>query len=378
MTADALHTGERPGLIARVRDILIRPQAEWRRIATEDPAPLIGPHVLPLAVAGALVGFATSVLYAGSFALNPALIDKAVSGALYVLFAVAGVIVAGWLINVLAPRFGAEANADHANRLAAYASTPILVAALAAVAPPIAGMAMGVGVVYALVLIAMGMPALMPLTDPDNSAPRFMLSFAGAVAVIAALAAMVLAPLIQSGRDALSGAVEVVAPAPPAPPMVRRSAVERAIARLAQAEALSLLGDPERLAEQFPDTLPSGFTRQSVSTAQRGGISRADGVYRQGDATLSVAIIQYSSSVDPAAFAALLDVRASGRHEGGYARNQTIDGRLYAQDVGPQTSRYVVIGRGVVMIAEGGVTMDQARAAVETIGLQRLEAMFGR
>src|SRR5690606_16116752 len=60
------------------------------------------------------------------------------------------------------------------------------------------------------------------------------------------------------------------------------------------------------------------------------------------------------------------------------ARSQSIDGRLYAEDVGAQTARYVVIGRGVVMIAEGGVTMDQARAAVETIGLQRLEAMFGR
>ncbi|MFN3463845.1 MAG: YIP1 family protein [Terricaulis sp.] len=378
MTTDALDTGERPSLIARVRDILIRPQNEWRRIAAEDPAPLIGSYVLPLAIAGALAGFGAGVFYAGSFALNAALIDEAVSAALYVLFAIAGVMVAGWLINALAPRFGAEANADHAKRLAAYASTPVLVAAVAAVAPPISGIMMGAGVVYALVLIAIGVPTLMPLADADNGAPRFVISFAGAAAAVAALGAMVLGPLIQSGRDALSGAVEVAAPAPAAPPIVRRSAVETTIARLAQSDAPSLLGDPQRLAEQFPDTLPSGFTRQSVSTAQRGGISRADSVYRQGDATLSVAIIQYSSSVDPAAFAALLDVRASGRHEGGYARSQSIDGRLYAEDVGAQTARYVVIGRGVVMIAEGGVTMDQARAAVETIGLQRLEAMFGR
>lgn len=378
MTTDALDTGERPSLIARVRDILVRPQNEWRRIAAEDPAPLIGSYVLPLAIAGALAGFGAGVFYAGSFALNAALIDKAVSAALYVLFAIAGVMVAGWLINALAPRFGAEANADHAKRLAAYASTPILVAAVAAVAPPISGMMMGAGVVYALALIAIGVPTLMPLTDADNGAPRFVISFAGAAAAIAALAAMVLGPLIQSGRDALSGAVEVAAPAPAAPPIVRRSAVETTIARLAQSDAPSLLGDPQRLAEQFPDTLPSGFARQAVTTAQRDGISRADGAYRQGEQTLSVSIIQYSAEVDPAAFAALLDVRASGRREGGYARSQSIDGRLYAEDVGAQTARYVVIGRGVVMIAEGGVTMDQARAAVETIGLQRLEAMFGR
>jgi hypothetical protein len=41
-------------------------------------------------------------------------------------------------------------------------------------------------------------------------------------------------------------------------------------------------------------------------------------------------------------------------------------------------ARYIVIGRGVAMIAEGGVTRDQARAAIETIDLQRLEAEFSR
>jgi hypothetical protein len=46
--------------------------------------------------------------------------------------------------------------------------------------------------------------------------------------------------------------------------------------------------------------------------------------------------------------------------------------------VGAERARYVVIGRGVAMIAEGEVTIDQARAAVETIDLRRLESVFGR
>lgn len=378
MTTDALYTGERPGLIARVRDILIRPQSEWRRIAAEDQAPLIGPYVLLLAIAGALAGFAAGVLYSGDFEINAALAGKAVSAALYIICAVAAVVVAGWVINVLAPRFGADANAGQASKLAAYAATPALVAALAAVAPPVAGVVMGAGVIYAFILVALGVQTLMPLNDPDNNVPRFTISLAAASAVIVALAATFIGPFIQSGRDALNGAIEVVAPAPAAPPIVRRSEVETAIARLSQADATPILGDPARLAEQFPDTLPSGFARRSVTTAQRGGISRADSVYRRGSATLLVAIIQYSTAVDPAAFATLLDVKADGRHEDGYVRSQSIDGRFYAEEVEAETARYVVIGRGVVMIAEGGVTMDQARAAVETIGLQRLEAMFGR
>ena len=54
MTTDSLYTGERSGLMARARDILIRPVSEWRRIAGEEPLPLIGSYVLPLAVIGAI------------------------------------------------------------------------------------------------------------------------------------------------------------------------------------------------------------------------------------------------------------------------------------------------------------------------------------
>jgi len=378
MTTDALYTGERPGLIARARDILIRPQSEWRRIATEEPAPLIGSYVLPLAVLGAVVGLVASVLYAGSFAINAALVWKAVSAALYVTCAVAGVVVVGWAINVLAPRFGAEANSGRASQLAAYAATPILVAAFAAIAPAVAGVVTGIGVIYAFVLLALGTQPLLPLSDPDNNVPRFTLSIGGVAIIVVALAAMFINPFIQSGREALSTAIETVAPPPAAPELPRRTAAEDAIARLSQADATTVLSDPARLAEQFPDSLPSGFARQSVTSAQRGGVSRADSVYRAGDATLSVAVIQFASDVDPAALTLLLAIKPDGAQEGGYVRTQSIDGRFYAEELGASSARYVVIGRGVVMIAEGRVTMDQARAAVETIGLQRLESMLGR
>jgi hypothetical protein len=378
MTTNELYTGERPGLIARARDILIRPQSEWQRVASEEPAPLIGSYVVPLALLGAVVGFAASVLYAGAFAVNAALISKAVSALLYFVFAVLGVVVAAWLINLLAPRFGAEANNGRAMQLAAYAATPIFIGALFAAAPTVAGVMMGVGVIYAFILLGMGVQPLMPLSDPDNNVPRFTLAMAGLAVVVVALVATFVGPLINSGREALTGAVETVAPPPAAPEIQRRSAAEAAIDRLSQGNASLLLSDPARLEEQFPDTLPGGLARQSVAKVQGGGVSRADGVYREGNTTLSVAIIQFSANVESHALAELLAVKPDGQVDGGYNRTQAIDGRFYAEEVRAGSSRYVVIGRGVIMIAEGGVTMDQARAAVETIGLQRLEGMFGR
>lgn len=369
--------GEQRGTFARVRDILIRPQAEWRQIATEDEASLLSGYVAPLAIAGGVIGLAAEVLYSG-FEFGPALAWKGVGALLYVAFALAGVMCSSPLIAFLVRRFGGEPDGWRCRQLAAYAATPVLVAAASALIPPISAIFWAAGAVYALILLAIGLPHLAPVPDPENNAPRVTLTFAVAAAGLAALAAAFIGPLISSGRDALEGALETAAPAPPAPEIAQRPAAEAAIARLAQADAARVLVDPARLAEQFPDSLPSGFQRQSVATAQRGGISRADAVYAQDGARLSVSVIQFASNVDPAAFAALLAIKPDGAEENGYARTQSIDGRLFAEEVSGATSRYVVIGRGVVMIAAGGVTMDQARAAIETIDVRRLEAAFGR
>lgn len=378
MTIDALSDGEKPGLIARARNMLIRPQSEWRRIASEEPEALIGSYVLPLVLIGAAVSFGASVLYGGGVALNAALAAKLIAALLYIVFALIGVWIAGLAINALAPRFGAEPDAGRARQLAAYAATPILVSVLGAIAPPVAGVVVGVGVIYALVLLAMGVAALMPVRDPENNVPRFVISFAGLAGVAAALAAVFVGPMINASRDAILGAVETVAPVAPLPAVPELTAAERTLLRIAQAEASLLLADPARLEEQFPDSLPGGFQRQSVTTGQGGGISRADAVYRDGGASLRIALIQFSADVNTAAFASQLAVKPDGPLPDGYARTQNIDGRFYAEEVSSGASRYVVIGRGVVVIAQGGVTMDQARAAVETIGLQRLEAMFSR
>lgn len=64
----------------------------------------------------------------------------------------------------------------------------------------------------------------------------------------------------------------------------------------------------------------------------------------------------------------------------GYRRIQSVDGRIYAEQVDSAASSasYSVIGRGVALRAEGtNLTLDQARSAVDTIGVQRLERQFG-
>ncbi len=374
MTTDVLD-GEPRGFIARVRGIMVRPQSEWQRVATEERASLLGTYVAPLAIAGAIVGLAASFAYS-RFALNPALAWKGIAAALYVVFAIVGVLIAGAVINFLIRRFGGEGDGWRAKQLAVYASTPILIAAFGAIAPPVAAILLGAGVIYAFILLAIGVPRLMPLPDPENNVPRFTLAFGAASLGIVALAAAFIGPLVNTGREALLGAVQAIVPAPPIPEVERRSAAELAIDRLAQSDGARVLVDPARLGEQFPESLPSGLARHSVATAQGGGVSRADAVYRRDGAELSVSIIQFATNVDPAGAAALFDIKPDAQQEDGYARTQAIDGRLFSEEIAGEAARYIVIGRGVAMIASGNVTMDQARAAIETIDLQRLEASF--
>jgi len=376
MSAD-VSSGERSGLVARARDILIRPQSEWRRIAGEQPSPLMGPYIVPLAILGAVAGFGARLLYDG-VTLNAALAWRGASAALYVLFAVLGVIAVAMIIRFFAKRFGAETEPGRAQQLAAYSATPILIAAVGALAGPAAPIFTAAGVAYALILLSIGVGQVLALPDAENNVPRFTLAVLVTSAVGAALATMLIGPLVNSGREALTGAVEAGAPPPAAPEIAERSPAELAIERLTQGYGARVLTDPARLGEQYPDTLPGGLARQSVATAARGGVSRADAVYAREGASMRLSIIQLGATLDPVAGAALFDVAPDGAREGGYTRSQSIDGRFYVEAVEGEHVRYVVIGRGVAMIAEGDVTVDQARAAIETIDLARLEAAFGR
>jgi hypothetical protein len=215
----------------------------------------------------------------------------------------------------------------------------------------------------------------------EAAVPKFGLAYAGVAALVGVVAAIVVGPLLASGREAVTGAIHAAlepARAAESVAVVRRTPAERAVRRLAQANGARFVADPIRLEEQFPDLLPGGFVRRSVTSEHTDAIVRASAEYGKDAATLTVTTIQFGAEADATVVAAALNVAGGAQREGGYARTQTIDGRFYAEDVGAERARYVVIGRGVAMIAEGEVTIDQARAAVETIDLRRLESVFGR
>ena len=107
------------------------PRTEWGVIDGEplDVGQLMTGYVLPLAAIGPIASaIGLSMFYGGLFRLS---FGSAIGHAIVqFIFAVIGVFVLAWIINALAPTFGATQSMPQAIRLAAYSSTAAWVAGI--------------------------------------------------------------------------------------------------------------------------------------------------------------------------------------------------------------------------------------------------------
>lgn len=362
------------GLIARVRNLLLRPQDEWRRVAEEPGEGALGAHVFPLACGAAIAGFAATVLY-GGFDLDADLIWAGVMAVASVVFSMIGVWLAGMAIDFLTKRFGGEPDQPRGAQLAAYAATPIFVAGLTALLPFITGLVVLAGIVYAFVLLGIGVPILLRL--PAGRVTSFMGGFI-ALCGAAGLAFMLfINPLIGMGRSQVEALAQSMLPraSADAAEQAPASDVAQALARMAQIYALRTTIEPGRLEYLLPPSLPGGFTRTQVIANADASIARADGVYQREGARMNVIIAQFTAGGDHSSLTTLLETPQAGALA---PRSDSVDGRLYVESAGAGGASYGVVGRGVVMSASGtGISPDDARAALETIDLQRVETVIG-
>lgn len=382
-----------PSLIDRAKAILMRPRAEWDRIAAEsvDVPNLYLGYVAPLALLAGIASFIGSAIVGSSLfgaSHREPMAAVGIHAAMYVVSTLIAVVVLAQVTNALAPAFGSVKDREQAHKLAAYGATSALLGGVFAVLPPIAAAVALVGGIYALVVIYLGLPRLMK--TPDDKRPGYFATIISVCIVVVVVINLLLgsalnatgvienAPGYTFGRA--SPAKVETEPAPAGAVAVDLDALRR------QAEAMQGAGgmtvvDPARVEAQLPQSLPGGFTLASASSSAALGLAQGEGVYRSGDAELRVIVVQTNATGALIGAASGMNMHESSRSGGGYARTQTIDGRIYSEEVdtASRSASYGVVGRGVAVMAAGtnGVTLDQARAAVETIGVQRLEREFG-
>jgi hypothetical protein len=152
-------------LVGRVRRLVLTPKAEWDAIDQEavEPQSLVTGYVAPLAAIPAVAGvIGTSLIGMNAFGYSykAPLGSALVSGVLSFGFAIVGVVLLAFIINALAPSFGAQKNFNQALKVSAYAPTAGWLAGVFVIIP-VLGVLSLIGGLYSLYLLFIGLPKLM-------------------------------------------------------------------------------------------------------------------------------------------------------------------------------------------------------------------------
>ncbi len=381
------------GIIARVQNILLKPQSEWDVVAGEpaDLSKLYMGYVLPLAAIAAICAFIGTSIFGVSmpgFSYRVPIMAGVVGAVLQVAMGLLGVYVLALITNALAPNFGSQQDIGQAHKLSAYSSTAGFVAGVFAILPPLSILAI-LGL-YSLFLLYIGLPRLMK--TPEDKRVGYLVT----IIVVAIVVWIVIGVVVGAVRTAVGGfggapgfTIGQSAPANsgevkvelPGGGTLDMSALEQAASQAAQGGSGAGAVDPARLQAQLPQSLPGGFTLTRASSGAAMGMATAEGEYENGNARLRVEIVQLGAMGGIAGMAQGMNVQQNSQTADGYTRVQTIDGRVYNEEADTKNgaASFGVIGRGVSVTASGsgGVSVDQARAAVEVINVQRLEREFG-
>jgi Yip1 domain len=391
-----------PGLVDRAKAILLTPKTEWEKIAVEpaDTGKLITGYLLPLAVIAALsFAIGASVFGIGGFGFSVKLgmttvIAMAVT---QVVMAVIGALVFAWVINALAPSFGSTPNMLQAQKLVVYSYTASFLAAVFQIYPPLS--ALSILGLYSLVLLYMGLTPMMK-TPQDKRVGYFV------VAIICAIVVFIVIGVVTSAvRGAIGGPMglggspfSMNAPdggkvegkvTVPGGGTIDLSEMQKYARQMEEAQKNGTAGAaalvaPAQLQALLPDALPGGFARTAVSSESAGaagmGASTAKATYARGGAEIELTVVHMGGMAAMASMAGAMGVTANREDSNGYEKANSVDGRLVTEavDKSANTAKFAIVGKnGAAVTAEGsgGVTVDEAKAAVAAVNVERVEAL---
>jgi hypothetical protein len=156
-----------PGLLARVKNIILSPKTEWPAIAPEPttvPQLYVG-YVMPLALLAALTGFLRMSVLGVTSAFGNSFRMPISSGLTYTVMmfvsALFGVFVVGLIISALAPTFSGTRDQRQALKVAAYSLTPAMLSSVLALSPILPTLLQLLAGLYGIYVLSLGLPVLM-------------------------------------------------------------------------------------------------------------------------------------------------------------------------------------------------------------------------
>lgn len=385
-----------PPLVERAKNILLKPNAEWDRIATETSSiqEILTGYVLILAAIGPvcrLIGaevFGYGGLFGVVFRPNP--IFAVVSAVVGYVVAVAGVYVTALVIDALAPNFAATKDRTQAFKVAAYSSTAAWIAGAFGIFPPLTPLAI-LGL-YSLYLLYLGLPKLMKA--PQDKALPYTAVVVVVAIVIAIVAGAIMTPIMMMGAGGatmfgagapgtVSGQVRVGNATVDLGKMQQAANAMKAAAQAQQSgQATVTPVSTDVLSSMLPQNV-AGYARGDISSSSGSAAgmagSSAEATYTKGDASFTLKLVDLGSAAGIAQFGNALNVSSTQQTGSRYEKIGRVDGRMTTEeyDSKARSGQYsVLVGERFTVEADGSnVGIDDLKQAVNAVPFGRLEAL---
>lgn len=403
-------------LIDRAKNIIVTPKTEWEAIAA-DPTPtatIVTGYVLPLAAVAAVAGFigmclvGMSLPFLGTYRMG---IGWGLALAIYnVVMAVVFVYVVGFIIDALAPTFGAQKNMAQAVKVAAYSYTPAWLAGILSIIPALGILAI-IGALYGLYLLYLGLPRLMK-NPPEKSAGYTALVVVCAIVtgfIISMIGGLITAPAMMAAHSMGSPSSGMTFDKGSAGGKLDEFArkMEEAGKKMEQAQksgdpgkqaeaAMAALGtalsggkgvEPVQL-DALKPFLPEKFMGmpRTDMRADRSGVvglmaAKVEGDYQEGGKRVQLSVVDTGGAAGLTSLAAWASIGATSESEtSDRIERMRRDGkRLVREQISKRggTNHYsVILSDRFVVSADGeGVDINALKAGVASLDLGKIEAL---
>ncbi len=364
-------------LVARVKNLLLSPGTEWDVIAGEEATPhrLALRYVAPLALIPAsaiVIALAVIGVEAGGQVHRADILGVALSAGLFFILSIAGVYAFAAIINLLAPRFGAERSYRQAFKVSAYSTTAAMVAGVLAVAPALQIFAL-LGATYSLYLLFIGAPKVM--RPPGRSAVNFSIVVTFAAILVALAVGMAAMFAAAPGGNPFPQFPRIPFFEPQAPSSGPQTASQGNPGTLAPG-GLVATGDLRNIAPLTIADLPrvAANIERSGQAGQR--TIRLEAEYQSADRRLTLQIVYSPSIAQVIGFGGMSTSEFDRETVDGYSRRRRAGESIIVEDwnQAAQAGSYgrLAKDRFYVRASGRGVSPDDLRAAVELFGEETL------
>lgn len=408
-------------IVDRIKNICLKPNAEWPVIATETTSTkdLVLGYVVPLAAIGPIAAFVGGTVIGRSLPFIGSYHVPMVAGLTLAIFSyimsIVGIFVLSFIINALAPSFGGEKSSAQALKVAVYSYTPMWVAGVLNLLTALGLLAVIAGC-YGLYLLYLGLPRLMKA--PQEKAIGYT--------VVVVICAIVLSVIITAvgatvggvglmGAGALNGIAHPhVASAPvqfdKESPMGKLQALGQAMAESnKKMEAAQKSGDPNAQAaaamqglgtllgggkrvdpigiDQLKPFIPATFAGlpKTSGNAEKTGmtglmVSKAEATYSdQAQKRVTLEVSDTGGASGLLGLAGWAGLQGEREDDNGFERTGKENGRLVHEKGskhGGSNEFTIVLGDRFVVSARGnGVELGELKTAVSGLDLAKLESL---